>query len=59
MKLEEAITGLIAGRVLCFDRKDNPLLPDMYNLESIGLVSSEIVQVDEQGSVIKFRWERT
>jgi len=55
--LDDAIAGLKAGRTLVIDRKDAPLLPDMLRLESEGKVTSEFIEYDEQGSLIKFRWK--
>ena len=53
---EELITGLKAGRTLNLDRIDAPELEDLRELEQQGLVVSEFVQIDEQSTVIKYRW---
>jgi hypothetical protein len=53
---DELIAGLKAGRTLCVDRKDAPELPELLELEAQGLVESRLVEIDEQSSVLKFRW---
>lgn len=55
---DEIIEGLKAGRTLCVDRKDAPELEDLRGLEADGLVTSELVEIDEQSSVLKFRLRR-
>lgn len=55
---EQIIEGLKAGRVLCIDRKDAPELEDLLELQAQGLVESRLIQIDEQASVLKFRWIR-
>lgn len=54
---EEMIVGLKAGRTLCVDRRDAPELPELLELEREGLVTSRLVEIDEQSSVLKFRWK--
>lgn len=58
MTKEAMIDGLKQGRVLCVDRKDAPELPELLEMERDGLVTSEMVHIDEQSSVLKFRWRR-
>jgi len=53
---DEMIAGLRAGCTLCVDRKDAPELPELLELETQGLVESRLVEIDEQSSVLKFRW---
>lgn len=53
---EQLIEGLKAGRTCCIDRKDAPELQDLLEMESQGLVTSRLVEIDEQSSVLKFRW---
>lgn len=55
---EQIIAGLKAGRTLCQDRKDAPELEDLLELERQGLVTQELVVLDEQSSIIKWRWKR-
>lgn len=54
---DQIIQGLKAGRTLNIDRSDAPELDDLRNLEKQGLVESRLVEVDEQSSVLKFRWK--
>ena len=53
---EELIAGLRAGRVACIVRRDAPELQDLVVLERDGYVTSELVETDEQSTVLKFRW---
>jgi hypothetical protein len=53
---DQMIAGLRAGRTLCVDRWDAPELPELLELEAQGLVESRLVEIDEQSSVLKFRW---
>lgn len=53
---EDLIKGLQAGRTACIDRKDAPELQDLLQLENEGLVVSEFIHIDDQSSVLKFRW---
>lgn len=53
---EQMIAGLKAGRTLNVDRKDAPELPELLQMEREGLVESRLVEIDEQSSVLKFRW---
>lgn len=52
---DEIMTGLRAGKVLNIDRKDSPTLPTVLQMEREGLVITELVQLDEQSSVLKVR----
>jgi len=54
--LNEMIEGLKAGRTLCLDRIDAPELEDLQELERQGLVVSKLVCIDDQCSVMKYRW---
>lgn len=54
---DEIITGLKAGKTLCQDRKDAPEMEDLLELERQGLVTQELVEIDEQSSVVKWRWK--
>jgi hypothetical protein len=51
---DELIAGLKAGRTLCVDRRD---APELLELEAQGLVESRLVEIDEQSSVLTFRWK--
>jgi len=53
---DQIIAGLKAGRTLCIDRRDAPELQDLLELQEQGLVTSELVNIDDQSSVAKFRW---
>lgn len=53
---EELLEGFQAGRTLIVQRKDDPNLPFLRQLEREGKVTSELVQIDEQTSKLKFRW---
>jgi hypothetical protein len=55
---EQIISGLKAGRTLNVDRRDAPELDDLRELERRGLVESRLVEIDDQSSVLKFRWKR-
>lgn len=55
---EMIIAELKAGRILCVDRKDAPELQDLLELQKQGLVTSKLVEIDEQSSVAKFRWNK-
>lgn len=54
---DEIIAGLKAGRTLNVDRRGAPELVDLQALEAEGLVTSKLVVIDEQSSVLKFRWK--
>ena len=54
---EQIIEGLKAGRTFNVDRRDAPELVDLWEMEAQGLVVSRLVQIDEQSSVLKFRWK--
>lgn len=49
--------GLKAGRTLCVDRTDAPELRELLDLEEQGLVTSRVVEIDEQSTVLKFNWK--
>lgn len=53
---EQIIDGLKAGRTFCVDRRNAPELKDLRDLERQGLVSARLVEIDDQSSVLKFRW---
>ena len=53
---DEMVAGLKAGRTLCVDRRDAPELVNLLELEAQGLVELRLVEIDEQSSVLKFRW---
>lgn len=52
----DIIAGLQAGKTLCIDRKDSPVLPIVLKLQEEGFVTTKLVQLDEQSSVLKVRW---
>lgn len=54
---EEIIDGLKSGRTLNMDRRDAPELEDLLELERQSLVTSQLVIIDEQSSVVKWRWK--
>ncbi len=54
---DQIIEGLKAGRTLNVDRSDAPELEDLRELEKQGLVTSELKDIDEQSSVLEFRWK--
>lgn len=56
MSKETMIAGLRAGRTLCVDRCDAPELQELLEMEKEGLVESRLVEIDEQSSVLKFKW---
>lgn len=58
MSKEQIIEGLKAGKTLCVDRIDAPELEDLLELERQGLVTQRLVEIDEQSSVLKFRWKK-
>lgn len=51
---EQAIEGINQGRVLCIDRKDAPLLPELLEAVDKGIIDSELREIDEQSSVLRF-----
>ena len=51
---KQAIEGINQGRVLCIDRKDAPLLPELLEAVARGEIDSELRQIDSQGSVLRF-----
>jgi len=56
MTREEIVEGLKAGHTLCVVRKDVPEAPIISDLIREGLVTTEIVQMEEQSSMMKVRW---
>lgn len=56
ISIDQMISGLKAGRTLVVDRKDAPELPELLEMEAKGLVTSRLVEYDEQSSALKFRW---
>jgi len=56
MTKEQMIAGLKAGRTLMMDRRDAPEFNDLLELQALGLVTSELVQFDEQSSALRWRW---
>lgn len=56
MSLEEMIIGLARGKTLCVDRRDAPELPYLLTLQRLGYVNGDLKEIDEQSSVLKFRW---
>jgi hypothetical protein len=56
MTKDQIIAGLRAGRVLNIDRRDAPEHKDVAELISAGFATAELVELDEQSSVIKIRW---
>lgn len=57
MDREEIVAGLKAGRTLNIDRGDAPELPIVADLEREGLVTTRLVEIDEQSSVLKVKWK--
>jgi hypothetical protein len=55
MTRDEVLAGLRAGQVLCIERRDSPVLPVVHELASEGLVTLNLVQVEEQSSVLEVR----
>lgn len=53
---DRMIEGLKAGRTLNVDRRDAPELADLLDMEREGLVTSRLVEIDDQSSILKFRW---
>ncbi len=53
---DQLIAGLKAGKTLCMDRRDAPEVDDLLDLERQGLVTQEFIILDEQSTVIKWRW---
>lgn len=58
MTREQMIAGLRAGRTLMMDRRDAPEFADLLELQALGLVTSELVQFDEQSSALRWRWKK-
>lgn len=54
--LEDCLDGLRKGRRLICDRRDAPLLPALLKLVDDGLLTSNLVDVDDQSSYLEFRW---
>lgn len=54
---EQLIAGLKAGRTLVMDRRDAPELDDLLVLESEGLVTQQFIVLNDQESVVKWRWK--
>jgi hypothetical protein len=54
---EDILPGLKAGKTLVIDRKDSPALPIVMKLQEEGLVTTELIQLDEQSSCLKVRWK--
>lgn len=55
--VEELIEVLAAGHTLCVDRIGTPELPELDELWEKGLVTRQLVKIDEQSSVLKYRWK--
>ena len=55
---EQMVAGLKAGCTLNVDRKDAPELEELLELEKQGLIESRFVEIDEQSSILKFRWKQ-
>lgn len=53
----QIIQGLKGGKVLVVDRRDAPELEDLFALEELGLVEQQFVVLDEQSSIIRWRWK--
>ena len=51
---EQAIEGINQGRVLCIDRKDAPLLPELLAAVARGDIDNELCEIDSQSSVLRF-----
>jgi len=49
------LAGFKAGKVFRVYRKDVPELEILSEMQSEGLITSELVQYDEQGSYLKFK----
>ena len=56
MTRDEIVAGLRQGRVLVIDRRDSPALPIVMELQDEGLVTTELVQYDEQSSGLRVKW---
>lgn len=56
MTTEEMIIGLARGKVLCCDRRDAPELPYLETLQELGYIGSELQELDEQSSRLRFFW---
>jgi hypothetical protein len=54
---DQMIAGLKRGRRLRVDRRDAPELPELLEMEKEGLVTSRLVEVDEQYSYMEFTWK--
>jgi hypothetical protein len=53
LTMDQMIASLKAGRTICVDRRDAPELLEMQDQR---LWESRLVEIDEQSSVLKFRW---
>lgn len=58
MTTDEALAGFDAGRTLVVDRRDEPLLPWLYEQVQAGTLMMEVVQYDVQSTAVKFRRAR-
>jgi hypothetical protein len=53
---DEIEAGLRAGRTLIIDRKDAEELPIVMEMQNEGIVTTELVQHDEQSSSLRVKW---
>lgn len=54
---EQIIAGLKSGRIMVQDRRDAPEYADLLELEAQGLVTQELIEIDEQSSIVRWRWK--
>jgi hypothetical protein len=54
---EQIISYLKAGRTLNIDRCDAPELKDVLELQRQGLVTTRLIEIDDQSSVLKVKWK--
>lgn len=56
MTREELEAGLKAGKTLLVPRRDAPELAIILELQEEGKVTTKVLQVDEQSSLLQVRW---
>ena len=56
MTKNEMIAGLKSGRSLMLDRLDAPEFNDLLELQALGLVTSELIEFNDQSSALRWRW---
>ena len=55
---KEIVERLQRGWVLCIDQATAPELDIVRDLNREGLVMTELIEIDEQSTVLKVRWKK-